>query len=150
MVSLFPIKPVGCCNNAKCYVSLDEFKDLDERVTELEEEVSTMEEVSATVSGTGLVILNAVPGVYYVSDIVQASPMVRVTYTVYIDALTLSRKSNSAIAVYEDSNYAYQQTFVSATLSGADATLYQNKFTSASTVTGIGWTSPKVYRVKTS
>jgi len=32
MVSLFPIKPVGCCNNAKCYVSLDEFKELKEEV----------------------------------------------------------------------------------------------------------------------
>lgn len=67
-MTLFPIKPVGCCNNGKCYVSQREFNDLDERVTELEEDVSTMETVDFTIMAGAIVIPEIVEGLYIITD----------------------------------------------------------------------------------
>lgn len=49
-MTLFPINPVGCCNNnGKCYVSQDDFNDLSEDVSGIDDRVTALEQ-----GGTGV------------------------------------------------------------------------------------------------
>lgn len=48
-MTLFPIKPVGCCDKGKCYVSQKEFDELSEDVSGIDGRVTALEQ-----GGTGV------------------------------------------------------------------------------------------------
>ena len=72
-MSLFPIKPIGCCDRGKCYVSQGEFNTLSAKVAVIDSDVEdlmdkSMTTVDFTVDGGIISIGDIIPGIYVITD----------------------------------------------------------------------------------
>ena len=155
-----PIKPIECCPKGKAYVSLAEFKELGEEVTDIDTRVTAIEEggvgavledVAYSISGTEVYIEDNQPGVYFVCTDLIGSPSVRASYTFTImprDSGGSVKTIYSPMVTYQDQNFAYRQVFLQVESSTA-IRLHQMEYTN-SQASGIGFRPGlKVYRIKT-